>query len=777
MIASPAGPASPACLEPRVLRVAKDRLRIEAPNLLALRVWLGRHRDVASLSEGASALEVTYREPEGDRGAFLRSLRDRLVLVHARPASRAPRISLAHRTHDRGRFVVENLDDDGIARLAAWFAAQPGVTRARASPASASIVVSFDPEIASCEALLEASERSERASWPEPLARESSSEWARSAFNTAVLGASLTGALPLPLVGAAVAVTAIPSLTRAFQAARERRASVDLLDLAAIGISIGTGRPETAAFVTWLLGVGDLVLAHTAARARKAISGLMSLDTQDAWRLGPGGAEKVAVKALAAGDRIVVEPGGRIAADGVVALGEALVDEKALTGESSPRLRREGDPVLAASVVVEGQIVVRVSRVGTDTTAAKIVQILEGAGAKPMTLQRETERFADRLVLPTFAVAGGAAFLASQIERATSVLITDFGTGIRIAVPTSALAAMTSLARRGVLVKGGQFLERLSRADVIVFDKTGTLTAGQPRVVSVLPLGTRSVQQVLAFAASAEERQSHPVADALRAEARSLGAPALPCEVGSEKVTIGVGLSARVAGERVLVGGARLMMAHGLRVSERIAHEHEQGGASTLFVAIGGRVEAILAYADSPRAEAHRVVSALKAGGRRRVLLMSGDAERPVRAVAHAVGADGYFSELLPEHKAEKVRELQREGRIVARVGDGINDSPALALADVGISLEGGTEAALETADVVLLKGGLTRLPEAFALADRAMGHVRRGLGLVIVPNAIAIGLGALGLLSPGAAAVINNGSTVVAALAAMAPLLERTPR
>ncbi len=282
-------------------------------------------------------------------------------------------------------------------------------------------------------------------------------------------------------MAAAIALTAIPSARRAYQALTERHASVDLLDLAAVGISLGTGQPLTAAFITWLLGVGDIILAQTTDRARAAISKLMELDAEDAWRVTDSGeTERVPVKRLAVGDRIVVEAGGRVAADGIVERGVALVDEKALTGESVPVERKAGERVLAASVVVEGQLVVTVDRAGTDTTAAKIVQILEGAGAKPMTLQRETERIADKLVLPTFGVAGAAALLTSQIDRMTCVLITDFGTGIRIAVPTAALAAMTAAAREGVLVKGGQFLERMSKVDAIVFDKTGTLTGGAP---------------------------------------------------------------------------------------------------------------------------------------------------------------------------------------------------------------------------------------------------------------------------------------------------------
>jgi len=246
-------------------------------------------------------------------------------------------------------------------------------------------------------------------------------------------------------------------------------------------------------------------------------------------------------------------------------------------------------------------------------------------------------------------------------------------------------------------------------------------------------------------------------------------------ELGSESYTIGAGLSALVGGKKVLVGSLRLMRRDGVAVrgtAQQVIDRHRDAGASSLCVAVDGRLEAIIGYADEPRPESRDVVTALKAGGRRQVVLMSGDAPGPVAAIAARVGVDRALPELLPEDKAHHIQALQREGRTVAMIGDGINDAPALAVADVGISLEGGTDVALETADVVLLEGGLSKLPDAFATADRAMRHVHRGLGLVIVPNALAIVLGAAGLITPGIAAAVNNGSTIVAALAGLEPLL-----
>ncbi|HEX8790024.1 MAG TPA: heavy metal translocating P-type ATPase [Polyangiaceae bacterium] len=715
-------------------------------------------------------------EPRSDRAIAsaisLRDERDRVAL-------RDPVIRTAHETGSRLRLRLEGGSDDDAGRLAEYLRTTPGVLGTAARPHTGSVIVRFDGAQTSASAVLAAARTSRRVDWPEATGPTQSS-WPRAAFDSAVLLAAATAALPTPLTMGAVAFTALPTMRRAMSALARSELTVDTLDFAAIVASLATSRYATAAFMTWLLTVGDLLLERTTGRARHAITSLMHLEVADAWRLhGDARVERVSARTLVRGDRIVVYTGERVPADGTVLEGTAVVDEKALTGESLPRERNTGGRVLAASVVVEGRIVLSVDRAGTDTVAARIVHILQGAGSKPMTLQKNVERAANRLVLPTVALAVLAALATGQVDRMTSVLITDFGTGIRIAIPTTVLTAMTLAAREGLLVKGGHYLERLARADAVVFDKTGTLTRGEPVIVDARAVGTRPLEDVAAFAAAAEAHQHHPVALAVRRWAAhcAMAMPYGPAR--EERASIGKGVCATVEGRSVVVGRRQLLRDEGIDVSaaESVRAHHRAIGASSLLVAIDGRLEAVLGYADEPRAESGPVVATLRGAGRREVVLMSGDVARIASSMGARLGLDRAIAELLPEDKAREVRAMQAHGRVVAMVGDGINDAPALALSDVGISLRGSTEVALETADVILLEGGLARLPRVFELADAAMHRARAALTMVIAPNVVAIALGALGLMPPALAATVNNGSTVLTALWAVSPLFTASRR
>jgi heavy metal translocating P-type ATPase len=706
------------------------------------------------------------------------------------PAARAELCELglyvivAHEVPGRVRLRIEQREGglQGVPeRVAARLAALSGVLSARPSASGDSIVVTFTPGATSTDSLLRALRTGLPDHAPEP--RDALTTTRRQLIKTGctalVFCVALTGLAPLPIVLAGVTLTAIPSFRRAFESARQRRIKVDMLDATAIAVCILQSDPISAGAITTLLAIGDVILDRTQDRARLEISKLIQLDDGETYILDrPDEPPRLASpRELQAGTRIVIYPGARIPADGVIVDGAVTADEKAITGESMPRERLIGDEVLAASVAVHGQAVVEVTRAGGDTTAARIVQILQGVGMKPMTLQQNAERSADRLVLPTFGIAVAAFALTGAIQRLVCVLITDFGTGVRIAVPTTVLASMTLGARNGVLIKGAQSIERLNEVDTIIFDKTGTLTRGVPEVTDVIRLGELTEQEIVAFAAAAETNQAHPLADAIRRHAQALGTPPWQAENGSESYRIGLGLETRVEGKFIRVGNPRLMRELGVdaTLAGPARAALAERGVSSVLVAIDDKLVGVLGIADEPREESREVIRVLRDGGRRKIVLLSGDARAPVEAVARHCGIDEAVAEVLPHEKASVVKALKANGRKVAMVGDGINDAPALALADVGISLHGATAVARETADVVLLDGGLERLPEVFTLSRDAMKRVRDVLGIVIAPNAAAIVVGALGFISPVTASVLNNGSTIAAALYAALPLIRPT--
>jgi Cu2+-exporting ATPase len=339
---------------------------------------------------------------------------------------------------------------------------------------------------------------------------------------------------------------------------------------------------------------------------------------------------------------------------------------------------------------------------------------------------------------------------------------------------------MTLAAREGVLFKGAQYFERLAKANVIIFDKTGTLTSGVPEVVKVVTVKGMKESTLIKLCASVEARHDHPVARALKAYAKGHGIRLVEPEPASEEYTVGLGLSARVLGRRVRVGRAMWLESQKLKIPSSFKRHLARFNAdksSSLCVAVNDRVVGVIAYSDGIRPESAAIIRRLRDSGRREVVLLSGDSPEVVRNLARTVGIDTAVGGLLPEQKADYVRRLRAAGRVVAMVGDGINDAPALAVADVGISIAGSTDVAIETADVVLLDGSLARLEQAIQLSEQTMVRVRQNLGVIVAPNGIAIVLGALGLINPPLAAIINNGTTFLAVLVGTAPLLKMAPR
>ena len=756
--------------------------RRDSAEASALAAWLAERIDVVRFEQriGIGAFYVDYDDGAALPGRFVRSLREKIhTLNRANPEPFD--ITPVHSIKGRVRLLVTGIKERDLATLTMLAGGLPGVKRTKHVPGGRTMLVVYDPQKITEGLIVALLLKSDPAEWARDWHEPAPIRWGGALASTGVLLTCLTGAVSFPWLALGVVENSLRPLGRSIAALRKGQVSIDLLDVAATFAALATRRPITASFVIWMVGVGDLLLDISANNARSALSMLMRRKDQDALRVLPDGKlEAVPLGDLKVGDRFMVHTGHGILADGRVVSGLAEVDEKALTGESHLLSKTEGDAVFASTVVAEGHLVVEVTRSGKNTEAAKIERILNTVGSKPLTLQRDALDFASKLVLPTFGVAWLAAALSSDVNRAVCVLITDFGTGFRIAVPTTALTAMTLAAREGVLVKGAQYFERLAKTDVIIFDKTGTLTSGVPEVVKVVTARGMKESALMKLCASVEARHDHPVARALKSYAKGHGIRLVEPAPGSEEYTVGLGVSARVEGRRVRVGRAMWMESQKLKIPpsfKRHLARFNEDKSSSLCVAVEDAVVGLVAYSDGTRPESAAIVRRLRDNGRRQVVLLSGDGPEVVKNLARAVGIDTAVGGLLPEEKADYVRKLRAAGRVVTMVGDGINDAPALAVADVGISIAGSTDVALETADVVLLDGSLAQLEKAFEISERTMSRVRQNLGIIVVPNSIAIALGALGLINPPMAAIINNGTTFLAVLVGTAPLLTMPPR
>lgn len=558
---------------------------------------------------------------------------------------------------------------------------------------------------------------------------------------------------------------------------REGRLNVDFLDVLAITASLLQGNPVAGAIVTWLIKLGDFIRDLTAAGSRRAIRELLEFQAKTAWIMRDGVIVSIPASELAVGNRVVVYPGEIISVDGEIIDGRALIDQKTITGEGLPVTRGTGEAVFAATVIRDGQLTIRATRVGAQTTAGQIAELVESAPVGDTRMQNHAERLADRLVMPTLALATGTAFVTADFNRFLSLVIVDYGTGIRVAAPTAMLASMMHAARSGIVIKSGRHMERLAEVDAIVFDKTGTLTHGKPAVLDVITYQDHTTAgHLLGLAAAAETRLQHPVAEALRTKARQLAVNIPPCD--ETQYHLGLGVEGQVNGYYLHVGNERFMRRSNIdvRATLRDRAALDEQGYSSLYIAVDGAVAGLVPYADQVRPESRLVLEQLHAMGIRESIMLTGDNAVVARAVCRRLGLTRHFADMLPADKASAIQELQRAGNVVAMVGDGINDSPALSFADVGIAMKHGAEVAHESAHVVFMEDSLWKLVKAVEISRGAVGLIRQNYAIVAGLNTLALALALPGgLISPALTALISNGSAILASVNGLRPLL-RSP-
>jgi Cu2+-exporting ATPase len=698
--------------------------------------------------------------------------------------------SVVHAISGRVRLRVPALKTlPGLAEpLARLLRDQPGVADVSVNDWCASVTVTCDPSVWTPDRLclwLQLQKAAEIVSYksanePADQAQASSDEagdelWYSSAGIGLVL---LVEPFVAPLVPLLLFASALPMLKRAHRSLSEDgKLNVDVLDASATSLLVVQGNFPMAIFMVWLINVADWVRDLTMMRSKKAIEDILGYQNIEAWVVRDGLKMRVIVAEVQLGETVVTYPGERIAVDGMVLSGKALVDQASLTGESVPVEKEEGSLVYAATVVREGKLYIRAERIGSETEAAQILRLVEAAPARETKIQNYAVKWANDLVPYSFVGGAIGAVMGGGLQGAAAVLIIDYGTGIRIAAPTTVLSAMTKAIRNGILIKGGRPLESLAEVDAVVFDKTGTLTTGNPDVLDVVPVNSSTADEVLALAAAAELRLSHPVADAIvrTAQARQLSIP----ERTASDYSLGLGVEAIVNDSVVLVGSPRFMTLRGVDLSPEV-QEHiarmQQQAISPLCVAQDGAVIGLLSISDPLQPEARDVVQALRDRGMKRIVMLTGDHQDVARRIAAELGITEYLAEVFPGDKSEAVQRLQREGYKVAVVGDGVNDSPMLAYADVGIAVEGGTEAARETAPVVLLHGGLWKVPLAIDIGRETVALIRQNWSIISIPNTIALGLACVGILGPIGATLLSNGSAIVATINGLRPIMEQRP-
>ena len=550
---------------------------------------------------------------------------------------------------------------------------------------------------------------------------------------------------------------------------------VPVLDATAIGVSMFRGDIATAGSVMFLLGIGEILEEWTHKKSVEDLARSMSLNITKVWQLVNGKEVLVPSNAIVPGDEVVVHMGNVIPFDGVLTSGDAMVNQASLTGEPLPVHKTTGGYVYAGTVVEDGDLTLKVEKSAGGTRFEKVVAMIEDSEKLKSSLEGKAEHLADRLVPYTLAGTGAVYLLTRNVMKALAVLMVDFSCALKLAMPISVLSAIREASHYQVTVKGGKYLEAMSEADTIVFDKTGTLTKAQPTVVDVIPFCEAQSDELLRIAACLEEHFPHSMAKAVVDAAAQKG---LVHEEIHSKVEyiVAHGISSFVEGKKVVIGSAHFIFEDEKCVvpegyQSRFDSLPEE--YSHLYLAVDGKLCAVICIEDPLREEAAEVIQELKKVGIKNVVMMTGDSDRTARAIAARVGVDRYFAEVLPEDKAHFVEKAKANGSKVIMIGDGINDSPALSAADVGIAISDGAEIAREIADVTVGADNLYQIVTLKQISNALMKRIHTNYRRIVAINAGLIVLGVAGVIQPTTSALLHNSSTLVISLESMKNLLE----
>ena len=587
--------------------------------------------------------------------------------------------------------------------------------------------------------------------------------------------------LPAPIAAAYTVFRSIGFIWKGVRCALSRKLEVEVLDALSIGVSILRGDYGTAGSVMFLLNLGSLLEEWTRKKSLDDLARSMALNVDKVWVRSQGTEVLVPLTKVRSGDEVVVRSGNMIPLDGTVLEGEAMVNQAALTGESMPVRKVEGSTIYAGTVVEEGECVFVAKAEDGSNRYDKIVAMIEESEKLKSSTENRALVLADKLVPWCLGATVVTYLLTRNVTRAISCLMVDFSCALKLSMPLAVLSAMRECGSYHITVKGGKYLEALSKADTIVFDKTGTLTRATPQVVEVVPFSGCDEREVLQLAACLEEHFPHSMANAVVRAARERGISHE--EMHSEvEYIVAHGIASRVSGERVVIGSHHFVFEDEkctVPAAEQEKFDTLKPEYSHLYMAASGQLVGVICIADPLRPEAAQVLNSLRALGIQNTVMMTGDSERTAAAIAKQVGVDHFFAEVLPEDKANFVQQAKAEGHTVVMIGDGINDSPALSAADIGIAINSGAAIAREIADVTIKADSLEELVALKAIANAMQKRVHANYRFVLSFNSALILLGALGILQPASSAMLHNLSTIGISLKSMTNLLpeSKTPQ
>jgi len=604
--------------------------------------------------------------------------------------------------------------------------------------------------------------------------REMNGEYWEKMVNHVVLHYGKKIFLPLPVRTFLTTLKSVKYIWKGVRTLAKCRIEVPVLDATAIGVSMLRGDFSTASSVMFLLGFGEILEDWTHKKSVDDLARSMSLNVSKVWLITEDSEVQVGTDEIKPGDRVRIHMGTVIPFDGIVTEGEAMVNEASLTGEYMPVAKHESSYVYAGTVMEEGELTIRVKETSGSTKFEKIVTMIEETEKLKSAVESKAEHLADRLVPYTLAGTALTYALTRNVTKALSILMVDFSCALKLAMPISVLAAIREANAHHITVKGGKFLEAVAEADTIVFDKTGTLTKAQPTVVDVVSFNGDSKENLLRLAACMEEHFPHSMAKAVMDAAKERG---LTHEEMHSKVEyiVAHGISTMVDGRKAIIGSHHFVFEDEkctIPVGKEELFRNLPEEYSHLYLGIEGKLAAVICIEDPLRPEAPEVVKALRKAGFTQIVMMTGDSDRTAKAIATRVGVDKYYSEVLPEDKAKFVEEAKAQGRKVLMVGDGINDSPALSAADVGIAISDGAELAREIADITIGADDLSVMVTLKEISNGLMDKIHKNYRRIVGINGSLIALGVTGVIQPTMSALLHNTSTLLIGMDSMKSVL-----